>query len=79
MIRLRRYNGKSHEHTNRIERDRFYNFHIHMATERYQREAETEDGYAEPSSKYSDLSGAIECLIDDCGFSKPDQVQTRIY
>ena len=31
-FRLRRYNGKSHEHTNKIESNKFYNFHIHMAT-----------------------------------------------
>ncbi|MBS1813706.1 MAG: hypothetical protein JSS87_02405 [Acidobacteria bacterium] len=31
-IRLRRYNGKSHEHTNKLERQTFYDFHIHLAT-----------------------------------------------
>ena len=36
LFRLRRYNGKSHEHTNHIEGDTFYDYHIHMATERYQ-------------------------------------------
>jgi len=36
LFRLRRYNGKSHEHTNTIEADKFYNYHIHTATERYQ-------------------------------------------
>jgi hypothetical protein len=36
LFRLRRYDGKSHEHTNRIEGDTFYDFHIHMATARYQ-------------------------------------------
>src|SRR3990172_12839418 len=29
LFRLRRYNGKSHEHTNVIEGNAFYNFHIH--------------------------------------------------
>ncbi|MDI6792878.1 MAG: hypothetical protein QME81_08445, partial [bacterium] len=28
LFRLRRYNGKSHEHTNHIEGNRFYDFHI---------------------------------------------------
>ncbi len=37
VLRLKRYNGKSHEHTNPIERQTFYDFHIHTATERYQR------------------------------------------
>ncbi|MEO5348030.1 MAG: hypothetical protein H7836_00040 [Magnetococcus sp. YQC-3] len=36
LFRLRRYNGKSHEHTNKIEQETFYDFHIHTATERYQ-------------------------------------------
>jgi len=29
IFRLKRYNGKSHEHTNRIERNTFYDYHIH--------------------------------------------------
>jgi len=36
IFHLRRYNGKSHYHTNTIENVRFRNFHIHTATERYQ-------------------------------------------
>ena len=32
IFRLRRYNGKSHEHTNHIEDVTFYDFHIHIAT-----------------------------------------------
>ncbi len=43
LFRLRRYNGKSHEHTNRIEGDEFYDFHIHEATERYQEIGMRED------------------------------------
>jgi hypothetical protein len=37
---LRRYNGKSHFHTNHLDENvRFRAFHIHTATERYQRSA----------------------------------------
>ena len=54
-FRLRRYNGRSHEHTNRIVRARFYDFHIHMATERYQSAGMKPDSYAEPSDRFSDL------------------------
>jgi hypothetical protein len=36
VFRLRRYNGRSHEHTNLLEHLTFYNFHILTATERYQ-------------------------------------------
>jgi hypothetical protein len=35
VFRLRRYNGKSHHHTNALERETFYDFHMHTATERY--------------------------------------------
>ncbi|MFH2144363.1 MAG: hypothetical protein ABIJ97_18210, partial [Bacteroidota bacterium] len=44
---LRRYNGKSHEHKNKLENENvFYDFHIHTATERYQREGVKEEFFA---------------------------------
>lgn len=43
---LRRYNGKSHTHTNRIEGNSFRDFHIHAATERYQTRGFREEAYA---------------------------------
>ena len=46
LFRLRRYNGKSHEHTNHLERNTFYGFHMHFATERYQQTSWREDAYA---------------------------------
>lgn len=67
-FRLRRYNGRSHEHTNHIEGDRFYDFHRHTATERYQLRGTAEDGYAEVTATYSDLRGAFQCMVSDCGF-----------
>ena len=64
---LRRYNGKSHEHRNKIEKEpAFYDFHIHTATARYQEEGPREEYYAEVTDRYADLHGAIECLIADC-------------
>ncbi len=78
VFRLRRYNGKSHQHTNRIEGLSFYDYHIHMATERYQRGAEKEDAYAEPTNRYGDLYGAIACLIADCGFQASGEHQPRL-
>lgn len=64
---LRRYNGKSHEHTNKIEKITFYNYHIHTMTERYQREDGcSEDGYAEETDRYSTAEEALDCLIKDC-------------
>ncbi len=70
---LRRYNGKSHEHTNKIERATFYNYHIHTMTERYQREDGcSEDGYAEETDRYSTAEEARDCLILDCSVTMPD-------
>lgn len=68
---LRRYNGKSHEHTNKIERQTFYDFHIHFATERYQRSGWKDEAYAEVTNRYGDFKGALDCLIEDCGLVLP--------
>ena len=75
LIRLRRYNGRSHEHTNKLEGYTFYDFHIHTATERYQRSGLREDSFAEPSDRFGELGGAIRCMLDDCGFDTPDDPQ----
>ncbi|MFA4859257.1 hypothetical protein [Methanoregula sp.] len=69
QFRLRRYNGKSHEHGNHIEKNKFYEFHIHTATERYQQSGYREDTYAEETDRYADYRGAIECMLNDCGFT----------
>ena len=65
LFRIRRYNGKSHEHTNHIEHVTFYDFHIHIATQRYQELGTREDAYAEPTGRYADFRGALRCLIGD--------------
>jgi hypothetical protein len=70
---LRRYNGKSHEHKNKIEKEPvFYDFHIHTATARYQIEGLREEFYAEVTDRYADLYGAIECLVTDCKIISTD-------
>jgi len=67
VFRLRRYNGKSHFHSNKLEGSAtFYDFHIHTASERYQREGMKEEHFAEPTDRYADLFGAISCLVADC-------------
>ena len=72
LFRLRRYNGFSHEHSNELEGNRFYKFQIHIATERYQKETGLrEDTFAEETTRYSDIDGAIKCLLHDCGFDMP--------
>jgi hypothetical protein len=78
VFRLRRYNGRSHEHTNSIEQQTFYDFHIHQATERYQEIGSSEDTYAEPTDRFVDLQGAVECVLGDCGFDVPPQLQERL-
>jgi len=79
LFRLRRYNGKSHEHTNTIESDRFYNHHIHTATERYQEIGMREDTYANPSDRFSDFNTAINCMLSDCGFDVPEDPQLKLF
>ena len=75
FFRLRRYNGKAHEHTNVIERQTFYEAHIHEATERYQELGGKEDGYARPTGRFVDLDGAVDCLIEDCNLVLPPDLQ----
>ena len=79
LFRLQRYNGKSHEHTNQIERNTFYDFHIHMATERYQKIGTREDAYAEPTDRYGDFHGALRCLIEDTNLDIPPDAQTSFF
>lgn len=79
VFRLRRYNGKSHEHTNHIERHTFYDYHVHMATERYQRAGRKEDEYAEPTDRYSDFRGALKCLISDANVQLPSELQGDLF
>lgn len=79
LFRLRRYNGKSHEHTNLIEGERFYDYHIHQATERYQRMGATIDAYAEQTDRFSDFHQAIACLLQDCGFEIPAGAQQPLF
>lgn len=71
VFRLRRYNGKSHEHTNQIEKQTFYDFHIHIATERYQSSGLREDAFATPTNRYADFHGGLDCLLTDCSFEIP--------
>ena len=79
MFRLRRYNGKSHAHTNQIERVTFYDFHIHHATERYQDLGLREDTYAVVTDRYGDFDGALSCMLTDCGFQLPDDPQQQLF
>jgi len=70
VFRLRRYNSK-HIHTNVLENEQFHDFHIHLATERYQKAGFHEDAYAERTQDHWDFASAIERLLNDCGFASP--------
>lgn len=76
---LRRYNGKSHFHTNPIEKQSFYDFHIHTATERYQLTGNRSESFAEPTSRYASLDEALDCLLADCGFIFPPGHQADMF
>ena len=79
VFRLRRYNGRSHEHTNPIERETFYDFHIHFATERYQELGAREDTYARPTERYGTFRGALDCLFSDANVSVPARAQGELF
>jgi len=79
LFRVRRHNGKSHEHTNQIEQNTFYDFHIHMATERYQELGTREDAFAEVTDRFGDYETALRCLVEDCGFEVPPNPQIDLF
>lgn len=75
FFRLRRYNSNSHTHTNPIEKNEVCGFHIHITTEKYQRKRLQDkririDDYAEPTTRYQDIAGALRCLIKDANFQE---------
>lgn len=80
-FRLCRYNGKHpSQHTNKLEKANghtnavFRNqFHIHMATERYQQEGYEIDGYAEVTNRYSSFESALEEFLKANGFQVPKE------
>lgn len=75
VVRLRRYNGRSHSHTNKLERERLDGFHIHTLTERYQDSGFREDAYAIATDRYGTLQEALSCLIEDCNLVPPPEDQ----
>lgn len=81
LIRLKRYNGKSHEHQNKLEKtDKFYNFHIHLATERYQKSGQHKpEHFAEPTDRYSDIHSAWLCFVQDCNITFPNSNMQKLF
>ncbi|SRR6266446_1428059 len=78
VFRLRRYNGR-HPHSNHLEGERFQNFHIHMATERYQKVGCDEESYAQETNLHWDLNSAIERMLEDCGFIRPQDEDLPLF
>ncbi|MBW6517583.1 MAG: hypothetical protein K0A89_03675 [ANME-2 cluster archaeon] len=64
---LRRYNGK-HIHKNQIEKNKFRDFHIHKATQRYPEAGFRIDGYAEVTDAYNNWKDALTKMLIDCNF-----------
>lgn len=85
--RLVRYNGKhSSHHTNRWEKANGIGnhtfqpeFHIHIATERYQKAGFDIDGYAEETTKYFNFNSALDSFLTDMHFIKPQDPQTSLF
>jgi hypothetical protein len=63
-----------------FEGQKFFGFHIHQATERYQALGVDEDAYAEVTDRFSDFESAVQCLVDDCGcVVEFDEVNGRLF
>lgn len=59
---------------NKIEKQKILGYHIHYATERYQRIGYDEDTFAEETDRYDNFEGALRCLIQDGNFQLPPQL-----
>ncbi len=79
LFRLRRYNGCNHAHTNLIENTEVKGFHIHFATERYQRQGIRKEDYAVSTTRYNNINGALRCLILDANFDEPSSLQEPLF
>ena len=77
-FRLRRYNGK-HPHCNILEKTYLHDYHIHMATEKYQACGAAEDAYAEVSAGFCNLQTALQSLLADCNFQTFDAQQPGLF
>lgn len=77
---LRRHNSRTHGHSNHLEKSEFaYQCHIHQATARYQEAGSDEESFAESTDRFSDLGGALDCMLKDCGFILPEGDQLGLF
>jgi len=75
---LLRCNGSDHEHPNRLERTRLVDqFHVHEATERYISSGKKSEGFAQATTAYRSLDGALHHLLQLANIqgmkSQPDE------
>lgn len=83
-LTLRRYNGCSHNHPNHLEKEKLgFKCHIHFASEKYIKANRKPEGYAEATTRYKTVDGALHCLITDCKISglntQPDDTQISLF
>lgn len=79
LFHLKRYDN-GHRHTNRIEEETFNSPHIHIATERYQMcSFQKEDGYAQPTDRFTTYEEALLCLFSDCNIKVNRDPQLSIF
>ncbi len=76
---LRRYNGSSHRHTNKIEGNVIeYKFHTHIATERYLRGGFRIEGYAIETDRYHTIEECLIVFLRDCKIVQGNTFPTRL-
>lgn len=70
-VTLARYNGSDHEHGNPLDGGKPLPIacHIHRATERYMLAGRKAEHYADTTTRYSNLDGALKALSADCNIS----------
>lgn len=69
-VTLIRCNGASHPHRNHLEGERFEpQCHIHTTTARYLAYGRKNEGFAEPTSAYQEVQGALKHIIERCNIS----------
>lgn len=79
LFHLKRYDN-GHRHTNHIERETLGSPHIHIATERYQMWSfGVEDGYAEPTDRFTLYEEALLCLFSDCNIKVNRDPQLSLF
>lgn len=69
---LMRCNGSSHVHGNKLERETIRMLpHIHIATARYICIGKRSEGFAEATSAYNSVDGALAVLLQRCNIRDP--------